>query len=278
MTQEKGSVFTKNLKFLRKRKGLSQLELADKMNMKRSTLSGYENSVSQPTTQALMAFSTFFNISVDTLLKVNLSALSEKQVSEILQGSDALLKGSHLRVLVTSANADNEENIELVQEKAKAGYATGFADAEFIDNLPRFQLPFLSKQKKYRTFQLSGDSMLPIPDKAWVTGEFLQDWTTLQTGQAYIVVTLEFGVVFKIIEDLIATEGIIRLYSLNPMYEPFNVSINDVKEIWKFTHFISTEIPDPVLPQDELLNTVARLKKDMDKVKLHMFKPDDNKP
>jgi hypothetical protein len=31
---------------------------------------------------------------------------------------------------------DNRENIELVNEKAKAGYTTGYADPEFIGDLP----------------------------------------------------------------------------------------------------------------------------------------------
>jgi hypothetical protein len=63
--------------------------------------------------------------------------------------------------------------------------------------LPGFQLPFLSKQKKYRTFQLSGDSMLPIPDGSWVTGEYLQDWNDIISGNAYIVFTIDDGIVFK---------------------------------------------------------------------------------
>ncbi|MCK7533612.1 MAG: hypothetical protein MZV63_22565 [Marinilabiliales bacterium] len=33
-----------------------------------------------------------------------------------------------------------------MQEKAKAGYTTGYADPEFIGDLPLFNLPFLSRQ------------------------------------------------------------------------------------------------------------------------------------
>ena len=47
------------------------------------------------------------------------------------------------------------------------GYTRGFADPEFVKVLPVFQLPFLSRDKKYRTFQISGDSMLPIPDGSY---------------------------------------------------------------------------------------------------------------
>ena len=167
--------FTSNIKILRKRKGRTQDEVAFTLKLKRSTLSGYENGVAQPGIEVLIAFSGYFNISIDTLLKVDMSKLSESQLGELERGYDAYVKGSNLRVLTTSVNSDKRENIELVPEKAKAGYTTGYADPEYIGELPVFTLPFLSDKRKYRTFQLKGDSMLPIPDGSWVTGEFLQD-------------------------------------------------------------------------------------------------------
>ncbi len=263
--------FSNNIKLLRKRKGLTQDDVAERLAMKRPTLSGYENEVSQPTIAALLTFSKFYNIAVDTLLNIEMEKLSELQLRQLEQGEDVFIKGGRLRVLATTINSDNNDNIELVNEKAKAGYATGFADPEFISQLPRFQLPFLSKQKKYRTFQLSGDSMLPIPDGSWVTGEYLQDWNDIISGNAYIVFTIDDGIVFKVVENLIKKNGILRLYSLNPLYEPYEVSVTEIKEVWKFIHFISKELPEPMLPQTELLKTVASLKNDMNRVKSQLF-------
>lgn len=267
--------FSSNIKFLRRRKGFTQNEIADHLGMKRPTLSGYENEVSQPSIAALLTFSKFHNIAIDTLLNIDLAKLSELQLRQLEHGEDVFIRGGRLRVLATTVNADNDENIELVSEKAKAGYATGFADPEYISQLPRFQMPFLSKQKKYRTFQLSGDSMLPIPEGSWVTGEYLQDWSQVISGQAYIIFTLDNGIVFKIVENLMKEEGIIRLYSLNPLYEPYDVPVTEVKEMWKFVHFISKELPEPILPQEELLKTVASLKNDMLKIKNRVF-PSEN--
>ena len=263
--------FSNNIKFLRKRKMLTQDEVAEKLGMKRPTLSGYENEVSQPTIAALLTFSKHYKIAIDTLLNVDLQKLSELQIRQLEHGEDVFIKGGKLRVLATTVSSDNNENIELVNEKAKAGYATGFADPEFISQLPKFQLPFLSRQKKYRTFQLNGDSMLPIPHGSWVTGEYQQDWHQIVSGQAYIIFTLDDGIVFKVAENLIKEQGLLRLYSLNPLYEPYDVSISEIKEVWKFVHFISVELPEPALPQDELLKTVASLKDDMNRVKSRLF-------
>jgi len=256
--------FTSNIKFLRKRRGRTQDEVAAALNLKRSTLSGYENGVAQPGIDILVSFSKYFNMSIDTLLKIDMTKLSESQLGELERGYDAYIKGSNLRVLTTTVGSDNVENIELVPEKAKAGYTTGYADPEYIEELPRFRLPFLSEKRKYRTFQLKGDSMLPIPDGSWVTGEYIQDWHEIISGKAYVVFTINDGIVFKVIENNLNKDGKLVLYSLNPIYEPYEVHINEVKEIWKFINYISNELPDPVLPEKQLFKAVATIKNDLE--------------
>jgi len=262
--------FCNNIKLLRKRRNKTQDDLAMILDMKRSTLSGYENNVAEPGLEVLLKFSSYFNIAIDTLLKVDMSVLSESQLYQLEHGQDVFIKGNSLRILASTVNSDNEENIELVPEKAKAGYTNGFADPEFISELQVFQMPFLSPNKKYRTFQLNGDSMLPIPDKSWVTGEFVQDWNNILNGGAYIILTLDDGIVFKIVENKIKENGRLHLFSLNPIYEPYDVPVNNIREIWKFVHFISSEIPDPVLPQSELVKTVSSLQQEIRGIKERM--------
>ena len=264
--------FSKNIKLLRKRRAKTQGDLAFALEMKRSTLSGYENQVAEPGIDALMKFAGYFGIAIDTLLKTDLSTLTESQLYQLEHGQDVYISGGNLRILATTVNQENEENIELVPEKAKAGYANGFSDPEFISELQVFTLPFLSKNAKYRTFQLNGDSMLPIPDKSWVTAEYVQDWKDIRSGDAYVILTLNEGIVFKIVENLVETEEKLRLYSLNPIYEPYEVDIREVREVWKFTHYISNEIPDPVMPGDELVKTVNKLKFEVNFLKREYYK------
>jgi transcriptional regulator with XRE-family HTH domain len=264
------SFFASNIKLLRKRRGRTQDDVAFLLDMKRPTLSGYENGVAQPGLEALVAFSTYYNVSIDTLIKVDLCQLAESQLSQLERGYDVFVTGSKLRVLATTIDSDNEENIELVSEKAKAGYRTGFADPEFIKVLPTFQMPFLSKQKKYRAFQVSGDSMLPIPEGSWVTCEFVQNWNLIQNRHAYVIHTLNDGVVFKVVENLIKTEGKLRLYSLNPIYEPYEVHVNDIREVWKFVNFISNQIPEANSSVEQLSNQFFQLKKEVETIKSKM--------
>lgn len=262
--------FNSNIKLLRKRRGRTQDEMAFSLNIKRPTLSGYENGVATPNLSALMQFSDYFGIAIDTLVKIDLSTLSESQLTQLENGYDIFIKGSKLRVLATTVDENNEENIELVNEKARAGYAMGYADPEYIRILPTFKLPFLSKQKKYRTFQISGDSMLPIPDGSYVTGEYLQDWNFIRNHHAYIVITHEDGVVFKVIENNIKTNGSIKLHSLNPLYDPFELPVNQVKEIWKFVNYISAQVPEPNKEKDQMAEELLLLKKQVQAIQMKL--------
>ena len=255
--------FSSNIKLLRKRKGFTQDIVANSLDMYRSTLSGYENEVAKPSVEVLMTFSNYYNIAIDTLIKVDLSKLPESQISQLERGYDVFFKGTKLRVLASTISDDNEENIELVPEKAKAGYTGGFADPEYIKVLPTFRLPFLSKEKKYRSFQITGDSMLPIPDGAYITGEYVQNWTSIKSGKPYIVLTIDDGIVFKIVENNIKKDATIKLISLNRMYEPYDIPISQVREVWSFVNFISGEIPEANQPKDDLAQSIEELKREV---------------
>ncbi len=250
--------FQSNIKLLRKRRGKTQNDLADLLDMRRPTLSGYENGVGTPNLAGLVSFSDYFGISIDTLIREDLSKLGEMQLSELERGNDVYVKGAKTRILVSTVDSQDNENIELVNQRAKAGYTRGFADPNFIRELPRFQLPFLSRQRKYRTFQIEGDSMLPIPDGAWVTGEFVLDWNDLSPRQACIVVTLEEGLVFKVLEKDFE-HGCFHFHSLNPAYPPYTMKTNEIKEVWKFVHYISSEFPYEGMTNTDVVKLLAQL-------------------
>jgi phage repressor protein C with HTH and peptisase S24 domain len=256
--------FASNIKLLRKRRNRTQDVVSGELGFSRSTLNSYENGiVVNPTIDSLIAFSKYFRLSIDTLIKVDLSKLSESQLSEIERGYDVYLTGGKLRVLATTIDSMNRENIEVVPLKAKAGYTAGYNDPEFISGLPTFQLPFLSHEKKYRAFQIDGDSMLPIPHGSWVIGEFVQDWRDVKDGSAYIVLTKDEGVVFKILFNQTRKYKNFLMRSLNPSYEPFEVPVNEVIEIWKFINYISSEMPEPESTQEQLSKIVMQLQSDV---------------
>ncbi len=264
--------FGPNIKLLRSRRGRSQEETAIGLDVKRSSWSGYENGSAEPSLDLLVRISGYFRVSLDRLLKDDLTQLSESQLGILERGGDVDLSGRRLRVLSTTVDNGDRENIELVNHKAKAGYALGYADPEYISVLPTFQMPFLSRDRKYRTFQTSGDSMPPVGEGAWVTGEYVQNWQTLRDGQPYIIITKEDGIVFKVVYNQLKTTGTLLLCSTNPVYQPYEVPISEVLEIWKFVHFISHEMPEPNLSRDELSKSVLDLRKEVGQLRMAMEK------
>lgn len=255
-----------NIKLLRNRKGRTQEEVSAFLKMKRSTYSGYENGVAEPGLEVLLQLSDYFGVALDTLVRIDLSKLRDSQLNQLEDGFDVYVKGTNLRVLATTVDVHNRENIELVSEKAKAGYKRGYADPDYIRELPVFQLPFLSQDRKYRTFQISGDSMLPIPSESYVTGEFVENWEYLNNGDACIVLTKDEGLLFKILQKDFKNKQFV-LHSLNKQYEPISILVEEVSEIWKFIHYISGAMPEPLNPDQEIYQLVANIQKDVELIK-----------
>ena len=234
--------FADNLKFLRQRRQKSQMDLAAELDLTRTTLAGYEKNV-QPPFRILIRISEYFNISLDALIKYRLEVLSEFQLSQIEKGFDVDVTGNKLRLLTISVDNKGEENIEMVPVKAQAGYTNSYGDLEFIATLPKFKLPFLPKNKTYRSFQIKGDSMLPIKEGSWVTCSFTENWAEIKDGKACIVVTKDDGIVFKLVYKKL-NNGELLLVSSNPAYSPYELPLNQILEIWQFETVNSFEFAE----------------------------------
>ncbi len=235
--------FPENIKFLRKRRKLSQADLAAQLELTRTTLAGYEKNI-QPPFRVLIKFAEFFNVSIDALVRYDLQALSEFQLSQIEDGFDIDVTGKKLRLLTISVNSEGKENIEMVPVKAQAGYTASYGDLEFISSLEKFSLPFLPKEKTYRTFQIKGDSMLPVPEGSWVTCSYIQNWENIKDGTPCVVVTRDDGIVFKLVYKQIEKAQTLLLISTNRNYKPYEVSMKNVVEMWKFETYNRFEIED----------------------------------
>lgn len=256
-----------NLKLLRKRRKISQEELATELNLTRSSYSGYENGVAEPNLENLIRFSEYFNISLDKLVKVDLNKLSENEWEKINRGIEVDLDGKHVRILTLTVDHENNDNIELVSNHARAGYTTGFSDPEYISVLPTFNLPFLKKDRKYRTFPIKGDSMPPVSDGSYVVAEYVENWNTVKDGFPYIVVTLDDGIVFKNVYKRLSDSQSFQLCSTNPLYEPYEVHANEIVEVWKFVNYISSDMPSVSFKESELTKAILDLQTDVKHLK-----------
>ena len=255
-----------NLKLLRNRNNLSQERVSTDIDLYRSTYSGYENGVAQPSIELLIKFSEYYRLSIDLLLKEDFEKYSDKDWSNLEKGYKSDVKGQKLRVLTCSTDTNDDELIELVPLKASAGYVSGFADPEYIKVLPTFNLPFLSKNKKYRSFPIKGDSMPPVADGSYVTAEFIQDWSTIKSGTPCVIITLDDGIVFKVVNNLLKENQSFQLCSTNPIYKPYMVHVDQIFEMWKFVNYMSDELLDVKPDENNINQSIKEIQKDIHQI------------
>ncbi|MBT1686967.1 XRE family transcriptional regulator [Dawidia soli] len=253
-----------NLKFLRAEKGLTQKQLAEKLGLKQATIGAYEEERATPPLPALLDFTRIFQVSLDALVSQDLSKISEKDRKNLRPG-----RGKE--VLAITMDASGKENVELVMQKASAGYLNGYQDPEFVRDLPKINLPVLNRNRTYRAFEIQGDSMLPIQPGSIIFGEHVEDVATIKNGKLYILVTNQEGIVFKRVFNFNDEEGKILLVSDNRQYAPYAVASTDVLELWAAKGFYSSQFPegpsDNVALSDQLALQLVRLQSEGGKKK-----------
>jgi len=229
------SIISSNIKFLRKKKGLTQQQFADQIGIKRSLVGAYEEERAEPKYELLKTLASFFEITVDDFIN---ETINDKWAPKP-KGDPA-----NLRILSISVDKDDNENIEMVPLKASAGYLNGYADPEYVAQLPKFYLPMF-KNGTFRAFEIKGDSMLPLPSGSIIIGEYLENWGDLKSGDTYVVVSKSDGVVYKRIVGKFKEQKKLKLVSDNPVYEPYEINGEDILELWKAKAYLSTELPQP---------------------------------
>jgi len=129
---------------------------------------------------------------------------------------------------------ENNDMVEVVPLKAIAGYLNGYADPQFIEDLPIMNLPF-KITGKHRAFSIKGDSMPPLKDGTFVVGKYVESLSEIKFGQTYIVLTKEDGVVYKrIYGDKKNSPDTFEFHSDNVTYSPYTVKAENILEVWSF--------------------------------------------
>jgi phage repressor protein C with HTH and peptisase S24 domain len=152
--------------------------------------------------------------------------------------------------------------IEVVTEKAFAGYLNGYSDPEYIGDLERMKLPF-RVVGKHRAFPVRGDSMPPLKEGSFVIGKFLESPAEIKDGLTYVLVTREDGIVYKRVRK---KGRLLELSSDNSGYSPYEVRPDDVLEAWKFVCALNTS---DTKEEDLNLESIMTMLRDM-KVEMEM--------
>jgi transcriptional regulator with XRE-family HTH domain len=249
-----------NIRFLRKQLVLTQDQFAQKLDIKRSLVGAYEEGRAEPRLELLQKMAGLAGLSVDVLIGKDISQLKDYEKKSL----------SSKEVLVVTVDAQDRDNIELVPHKAAAGYLNGYADPEYIKELPRFRLPILN-QGTYRAFEITGDSMLPILPGTIVIGEWVENLKHLKNGKSYVLITEREGIVYKRVFNYLEENGKLFLVSDNRQYSPYQIDAADVIECWSAKAYISVQFPDVntknEMSMEQLAGVVMELQQELQTMK-----------
>ena len=263
-----------NLKFCRRELALTQAQMAEKLGIKRSLVGAYEEGRAEPRIATLVNMARLFGITLDQLVTTDFSKKKNTKIIGSLPAPDPNAPAADsddnpepptpaaagkLRVLAFTVDKDQNENIELVPQKAAAGYLNGYADREYLEVLPKFRLPMLSSTGTYRAFEIAGDSMLPIASGTVIVGRYVEDWSSVKDGTPCIVVSSRDGIVFKRVFNKMRSGAMFVLHSDNPHFSPYDVPADDVLEIWEAKSYISSTFPIAELSLERVASLVLDL-------------------
>lgn len=279
--------FANNLSFLRKKKGLTQAEVATALGLKRNTFSNYETTHSEPDLGTLEKIASFFDISIDELVSVDLSkgGLVEykgeennenvgnespgdkNELTPVEDDMPVSVVGSTLYPYrrfqapkIITMDSQGEENIIYVPVKARAGYMSGYGDSQFIQSLSAYRLPGYTNGT-YRIFEVEGHSMFPTLQDADRVIARWADISEVRDDRVYVLVTRYQGVLIKRLINRYH-EGKIIVKSDNNQTGEFPtivLDVDEVAEIWYVVERWTRQLPGPGEIYKRLVNIEAEL-------------------
>ena len=244
------AISNQNLKYLRKLRGWTQEEFANKLRIKRSLLGAYEEKRAEPRIDVLEVVCDIFKLTLDDILRKDLSD----------NKSNYLARRRAIKL------ATGRPDIPFVPVKAAAGYLAGYADPEFIDELNTFTLPMLTGGN-YRAFEIVGDSMLPTPSGSVIVGEKVDSLDDVKNNAACIVVSRNEGIVYKRVQKNGRQRNKLTLVSDNPIFHPYTVNAEEVLEMWQAQVVISRTNTLTRWDMSQLANVVSDLQQQVSTLK-----------
>lgn len=243
----------RNLKYLRKLRGWTQEEFAQKLGIKRSLLGAYEEERAEPRIDVLEVVCDIFKLTLDEILRKDLSD----------NKSNYLAKRRAMKL--TAGRSD----IPFVPIKAAAGYLAGYADPEFVDELNTFTLPMLTGGN-YRAFEIVGDSMLPTPSGSVIVGEKVENFDELKNNTPCIIVSRTEGIVYKRVQKSARAKNKLTLVSDNPVFHPYTMNTEEILEMWQSQVVISRQSSQQRWDMNQLAGMVSNLQEQVVSLKKRM--------
>ena len=200
----------KNLKFLRKKKDATLLELSKELLLKgKTSYLAYEEGRAVPDIFKLSKLATYFDVSLEELIYKDLTLVVDTP---------------------SVLNNENQYELEIVPFAAAAGYAKGFGDTD-VKELEKIKIPIKPPHGISRVFEINGDSMEPIIPNGSKVIAIRISVAEIRRSKQYIIVTYD-GRQCKS-NELSEDQKITYLISENKEHKMKHINTEDIKELWE---------------------------------------------
>lgn len=277
------STVSENIKYLRKLKGYTQEQFAERIGIKRSLVGAYEEARANPNEIYLDSMAEVLGVEVEHLLHENLKEKGRKlgagmilklnpslpeaepksersmenQVMEsatdledgAITGAQMDLFGSAVRVVEEPL----EQKMEAVSVPARStSSAKGWKEeSQAVSNTDFLKLieGLLSTQEGYRLFMQPDD--IPLNGTS-VVGKRLHGVESVLNDHLYIIVTRDDQVLFRRAFNQLAIKGTLILSSDFPEKPTIELKADMIKEVYQYLGSFQTSPPSAVAPVQKL--------------------------
>lgn len=188
-------MFAKNVRFLRKKNGLLQSDLADNLNLVSATVSKWEKGISTPNMSTLIDIANFFNLSsVNDLIYKDLEKEDELIRKGEVEHQETYIRipvYSHVHAGIFSDMVDDIQDYEDIPERLTRG------------------------GKEYFALTVKGDSMSPRYEDGDTI--IVRKQPDCESGDDCVVQINNDEATLK---KVYKSNGVITLQSINPTYPP----------------------------------------------------------
>jgi transcriptional regulator with XRE-family HTH domain len=153
--------------------------------------------------------------------------------------------------------------IPFIKQNVVKDYLANCQKVDFLRALPTISLPFINSDRS-RAFEMGND--FPMQNSI-VIGVGISDWTEINDGKFYVLVTAQQGVIYRRVYNQVKIKGALLLSSDNSSIPSFEISIKDVVEIWEVNSFISQQLPEPHISLERVKNIVDDLTNELDRLR-----------
>lgn len=244
------------IKALREKKNFTQAEVGLELGVSDKSVSFWEKKGVRDK-KLLQRLADYFGVSLE-YLKEGITPESRNQLSERVEPYG---KKGQMPAVVT-IDSQGRDNVALVNVRARAGYLAGYADPEFVAELPAYRLPGVNNGT-FRMFEVSGQSMYPtLKARDLVVCEWIETPEHMRDERIYVIVTHTEGIVIKRCVNRLAQYGFILAKSDNANkmeYPDLEIKEGDIQEIWYARWYMSTQFPAP----SDLYNRMTNIEVEM---------------